>query len=161
MAQRADVKLSTIIGTVDRTSSATVGVDKTFSPEGFIAPGVSRWVDRSGGYALTYPWFTLAVRPPTKASRVYRVSTKMGIPYAETVTASTASGIVPAAPIAYQNQFFGEWLLHERSAPTERAILFSLVRALMATTINANDDSPTDATGSPLVGAVANYDPPY
>jgi hypothetical protein len=72
MALRADVKLSTILSPTELTTSTTVGVDKTFGPEREIAPGVIRYVDRSGGIAVGYPWFTFSLRPPTKASNVYR-----------------------------------------------------------------------------------------
>jgi hypothetical protein len=161
MAQRADVKLSSLIGTVESTTSATVGVDKTFSPEGFIAPGVSRWVDRSGGISIGFPFFTMSVRAPTKASRVYRVTIKLGLPVLETVTASTATGVVPAAMVAYTNQCIMEFLLPDRSTLAERQSLLSYVRSLFATTIQASDAVPTDSTGSPVIGAVANYDPPY
>jgi hypothetical protein len=161
MAQRADVKLSTILSTTVLTSSATVGVDKTFGPEGFIAPGVSRWVDRSGGIAVGYPWFTFALRPPTKASTVYRASLKVGVPTLATVTASTASGIIPVAPVAYSHGFIGEWLLPAVGTSAERLLLFNLVRSLMITTITASDAAPSDATGSPVVNGVANFDPPY
>lgn len=161
MAQRADVKLSTILSPTHLTTSATVGVDKTFGPEGFIAPGVSRWVDRSGGIAVGYPFFTLAVRPPSKASSVYRVTIKAGVPVLATVTASTATGIIPVAPVAYQPSFIGEFLLPSVSTAAERLVLFNLIASLFATTITASDAVPTDATGSPLVPAVLNFDPPY
>jgi hypothetical protein len=78
-----------------------------------------------------------------------------------TVTASTASGIIPVAPVAYMPQFIGEFLLPAVSTSAERLALFNLVKSLFATTINASDAAPTDATGSPVVGAVLNYDPPY
>lgn len=161
MAQRADVKLSTIVGALARTSSATVGVDKTFSPEGFIAPGVSRWVDRSGGIQVGFPFFTLGVRPPTKSSQVYRVSLKLGTPILETVTAATFTGVVPAASVAYTPSAMVDFLLPVRSSLAERQVLLNLLHSLLLTTINASDDAPTDATGTPVTGAVLNYDPPY
>jgi len=54
-----------------------------------------------------------------------------------------------------------EFMLPERSTAAERAALFSHVRSFFATTINASDDVPTDATGTPLVAAVNNFDGPY
>lgn len=161
MALRADVKLSTILSPTELTTSATVGVDKTFGPEREIAPGVIRYVDRSGGIAVGYPWFTFALRPPTKASNVYRASLKVGVPTLATVTASTSSGIIPLAPVAYMHGFIGEWLLPSVGTAAERALLYSIVRSLMATTITASDAAPTDLTGSPVVAAVATFEPPY
>jgi hypothetical protein len=35
------------------------------------------------------------------------------------------------------------------------------VRSFFATTINASDDVPTDATGSPLIAAVNSFEAPY
>jgi len=168
MSAIAAIKASSLIGTVDRTSSATVGVDKTFDPEGFILPGVARWVDRAIdatynplGVAIGYPAFTLAVRRPTKVSRLYRVTAKMALPTLEVTSPSTASGIQPAPTLAYMCQCVMEFMLPERSTALERARLFSYVRSLFATTINASDDVPTDATGSPLVGAVNSFEAPY
>jgi hypothetical protein len=168
MGAIAPVKLSSLIGTVDTTSSATVGVDKTFDPEGFILPGVSRWVDRQIdatynplGVAIGYPAMTLSVRRPTKASRLYRVTAKMSLPTLEVTSPSTASGIQPAPTLAYMCQCVMEFMLPERSTALERARLFSYVRSLFATTINASDAVPTDATGSPLIAAVNNFDAPY
>lgn len=161
MALRAPIKVSSLIGTLDTTTSATIGVDKTLDPEGFVAPGVSRWVDRSGGISLGYPALTMSIRPPTKGSRIYRVVAKFGLPTLEITSPSTATGIQPQPTLAYINQCVMEFMLHERSTLAERTALFSYVRSLFATTIQASDASPSDATGSPLINGVANYDAPY
>jgi len=156
----ASIKTSSIIGLVDRTTSATVGVDKTWDPEGFIAPGVARWVDRSGGVPVGFPALTLSVRPPTKASRIYRVTAKVSLPTLDTV-GNAYNGITPGPSVAYSCLCVMEFMLPERSTAAERAALFSHVRSFFATTINASDDVPTDATGTPLVAAVNNFDGPY
>jgi hypothetical protein len=143
------------------TSSATVGVDKTFDPEGFILPGVARWVDRSGGIAIGFPAFTLSVRPPTKVSRVFKVTAKVILPTLEQTSASTSTGIQPAPTKAYDCTCLMEFLLPERSTLAERQALLSHVHSLFGTTITASDGSPTDTTGSPLPNAVANFDSPY
>jgi hypothetical protein len=161
MGNKVPMLVSTLLSTVGLTTSATVGVDKTFSPEGVIAPGVQRYVDRSGGIALGFPWFTFGVRPPTKTSRVYRMSMKMGVPHLETVTASTASGIVPVAPIGYQDQFIGEFLFSDRGTSAERLAFLSMVRSVMLATITASDAAPSDLTASPLIAAVTNFEPVY
>lgn len=161
MASLAAMKLSTILASTMRTSSATVGFDKTFSPDGQIAPGVMRWADRSGGIALGYPYVTLSVRPPNKASRVYRITEKVGVPHLETVAASTATGIIPAAPIAYTDGFIGEFMFSDRGTSAERLALLSLVISTLIATINASDDVPTDSTASPIIAAITNFEPPY
>jgi len=156
----ASIKTSSIIGTLETSTSATVGVDKTWDPEGFIAPGVARWVDRSAGIAVGFPNLTLSVRPPNKASRVYRVTVKIGLPTLETV-GNAYNGITPGPTKAYEPSCIMEFLLPERSTAAERTALLSHVRSLFATTIQATDAAPSDATGSPLVAAVTNFDGPY
>jgi hypothetical protein len=153
--------VSTLLSAVHKTTSATVGVDKTFSPEGVIAPGVSRYVDRSGGIALGFPWYTFGVRPPTKTSRVYRITQKLGVPHLETVSASTASGIVPVAPVGYSDQYIGEFLFSDRGTSAERVAFLSMVLSTMIATITASDDAPSNATDSPLIAAVTNFESVY
>jgi hypothetical protein len=160
MAAIAPIKFSSIMGTLMRTTSATVGYDKTFDPEGRTPNGLKRWVDRSGGVAVGYPSMTLSVRPPSKASRLYKVTQKIDVPTLEQVSPA-ASGYTPAPTRAYSCAFIGEWLLPERSALAERQALFSYVLSTFLTTINASDDVPTDATGSPLRAAIENFDEPY
>jgi hypothetical protein len=135
-------------------------VDKTFDPEGFIAPGVARWVDRAAGIAVGYPFVSLSVRPPTKASRIYRVTAKVGLPTLETV-GNAYNGITPGPTLAYQCLGIMEFMLPERSTAAERTALLSHMRSLFATTIQASDAAPSDATGSPLIAAVTNFDGPY
>lgn len=161
MSAIAPIKTSSILGSVVRTTSATVGVDKTFDPEGFILPGVARWVDRSGGIAIGYPSITLSVRPPNKTSRVYRVVEKLTLPTLEQTSPSTATGIQPAPTKAYDCVRITEWILPERCTGAERASLLSHGNSLHMVTVNASDDSPTDVTGSPVVSAVLNFDAPY
>lgn len=96
----ASIKTSSILASTESTSSATVSVDKTFDPEGFIAPGVARWVDRSAGVAVGFPYLSLSVRPPKKASRIYRVTAKLGLPTLETV-GNAYNGITPGPTKAY------------------------------------------------------------
>lgn len=143
------------------TTSATVGVDHTFDPEGFSLPGVVKWVDRSGGIAIGYPAITLSVRPPSKASRIYKVTAKVVVPTLEATSTSTSTGIEPPPIKAYDATCVMEWMLPERSSLLERQTLFSLVKTLLAATVNASDGVPTDATGSPLYDAVTNFAAPY
>jgi hypothetical protein len=141
-----------------KTTSATVGVDKTFNPEGFISPGVARWVDRSGGIAIGYPSITMSIRPPTKTSRLYKVVAKVTLPTLEQTSPSTASGIQPAPTKAYDCSCVMEFMLPERSTLAERQALFSLVASQFARRINASDDTPTDLTGNPLEAGVTTFE---
>lgn len=161
MAALAAMKLSTILGTMARTTSATVGFDKTYDPEGINTNGVVRWVDRSGGIALLYPAFTLSVRPPTRASRVYKITGKLVLPTGDITAPTTMTGIQPAPSKAYDITCVMEWLIPERSSLAERQAAFSLAHSVMVSTINASDDVPTDATGSPVKAAVETFETVY
>lgn len=140
---------------------AAVGVNRTYDPEGFQLPGVARWVDRSGGYAVGYPAITLSVRPPSKGSRLYKVMAKVVLPTMDISSPSTASGIQPAPSKAYDHTGVMEFMLPERGALWERQALFDTMMSMFMTTITASDGAPTDVTGSPLRAAVENFDPPF
>lgn len=162
MPQIADVKLSSILSTTHRTTSATVGVDATFSPAGFQTPGVAKWENRVDGIIVGYPYFTLSVRPPlNKGARVIKTTVKVVLPTLEQTSPSTATGIQPAPTKAYDVSCVMEFMCPERSTQAERLKLLSYVASLFNATINASDDVPTDATGSPLIAAVSNGDPPF
>jgi hypothetical protein len=169
MSARAAVKLSGIIdhSLARLTTSATVGVDSTLSPEGVNLQGVSKWVDRSVSasnplaLAIGYPAFTMSVRPPTKASRIYKVMAKLILPTLEQTSPSTATGIQPAAIKAYDCTCVMEFMLPERSTLLERQTLFSRVASLFIRTINASDGVPTDLTGAPLEAAVTTGETVY
>jgi hypothetical protein len=161
MAAIAPVKTSSILSATKLTTSATVGVDKTFDPEGFIQPGVVRYVDRSGGIAIGYPSFSMQVRPPSKASRVYKVTAKVVLPTLEQTSPSTATGIQPAPTKAYDCTGIMEFMLPERSTLAERQALLSHMASLFATTITASDAAPSDLTASPLKAAVETFEAPY
>jgi hypothetical protein len=163
MSAIAAVKLSSIIdhSLARLTTSATVGVDSTLNPEGINPQGVASWVDRSGGIAIGYPRLTMSVRPPTKASRVYKVTAKLVLPTLEQTSPSTMTGIQPAPTKAYDCMAVMEFFLPERSTLAERQKLFSEVASLFARTVNASDGSPTDATGSPLENAVTLFETVY
>lgn len=163
MSALAAVKLSSILNLALalKTADAAVGVDTTLSPEGFIQPGVARWVDRSGGIPVAYPTLTMSVRPPTKASRIYKVTVKLLQPTLETVTGSAPTGFTPAPAKAYDLTAVLEFMIPERSSLAEREALFRRVMSLFARTINASDDSPTDSTASPLEAAVTTFEQVY
>ncbi len=143
------------------TTSATVGVDLTMNPEGKNPQGITAWVDRSGGIAIGYPRLTMSVRPPSKASRVYKVTVKLALPTLEQTSPSTATGIQPAPTKAYDCTAVMDFLLPERSTLAERQALFSAVASLFARTVNASDGTPSDSTGSPLESAVTTFEDVY
>jgi hypothetical protein len=157
----ASWKVSTILGFLARTSSATVAADKTFDPEGFVSPGVARYVDRSGGIPAGFPSISLSIRKPTKQSRLYKVLAKLAIPRMSATSTSTNTGIEPAPDVAYTCQANMEFLIPERATAAERALFLSEVMSMFMTTINASDDVPTDATGSPLAAVILNLEAPY
>ena len=169
MSAIAAVKLSSLIdhALARLTTSATVGVDDTLSPEGISPQGVAKWVNRSVttpnplGVAIGYPALTMSIRPPTKASRVSKVTVKLVLPTLEQTSPSTMTGIQPAPTKAYDCTCIMEFMLPERSTLAERQSLFSQVASLFARTINANDGNPTDATGSPLEAAVTTLENVY
>jgi hypothetical protein len=160
MSALAAVKLSGIIdhALARKTTSATVGVDLTMNPEGINPQGVASWVDRSGGIAIGYPRLSMSVRPPTKASRIFKVQVKLVLPTLEQTSPSTMTGIQPAPTLAYNCLANMEFMLPERSTLAERQKLFSAVASLFARTINASDDVPTDATGTPVEAAVTTFE---
>jgi hypothetical protein len=166
MSALAAVKTSSILdhALARLTTSATIGVDSTLSPEGISSQGVAKWVNRAItttnplGVAIGYPAFTMSIRPPTKASRVFKVTAKLVLPTLEQTSPSTMTGIQPAPTKAYDCMCVMEFMLPERSTLLERQTLFSGVASLFARLINASDASPTDATGSPLENAVTTYE---
>ena len=101
MSAIAAVKLSGVIDNalIRRTNSATVSVDQILSPEGISPQGVAKWVNRSitttnpSGVAIGYPALTMSILPPTKASRVSKVTVKLVLPTLEVTSPSTMTGI--------------------------------------------------------------------
>lgn len=168
MAAIATIKLSSILDRIMKSTSATIGVDVSVSsspgnldPEGFTPTGIAKWVDRSCGIQIGYPYLTLSCRAPTKTSRITRVQAKYVSPTLEATSPSTSTGIQPAPTKAYEITCNMEWLIPERATLAERQAAFSRVLSLLADTITASDGSPTDATGSPIYGAVVTLDKPY
>lgn len=137
------------------TSSATVGTSATFAPAGFVAPGVPRWENRSGGIPVGYPYFTMALRRPSRGNRNYKVTVRVFMPTLEQVAPSVIW------TKAYDCAGFLEFILPERSTTTERLALLNTVRSLMMTTVEASDAVPSDTTGSPVGSAVSLLEDVY
>jgi hypothetical protein len=162
MGAIASIKTSSILGSLVRSTSATIGVDVSVAgspgnldPDGFNPQGIAQWVDRSNGSQIGYPRLSLLSRSPTKTSRLTRVSLKFIQPVLEQVPPATVF------TKAYDLTANLEFLLPERCTLAERTAFFSKVTSLFFVTINASDDVPTDLTGSPLPSAVLALDKPY
>jgi hypothetical protein len=158
MAALANVLLSTILTSPGVTSDAAIGIDKTYAPEGWKPGNVAAWVDRSGGIPLLYPRLLFSLRPPTPQSDIYKVSTKLFYPVAETI--DPAVGIFGPRK-AYEMQFHGDVLLPGRCTSAERSAFFSLIRSLMCNTITASDGTPSDTVGSPMRAGVLSLEDVY
>jgi len=144
------------------TSSATVGADHTFSPCGYVTPGVARYEDRTGGIPVGFPVLTLSVKRPSKTSPMYRVTAKIVVPELEETSASTQSGIKPPPTKAFEDTVTVEFLFHSRGTEEKRLRMLSLLKSLAYHgNIAASDDSPLDATGSPLYEAVKDVVTPF
>lgn len=164
MAAIAPVLVSSIgdpANYIQTTTSATVANDATLNPEGISPQGVAKWVNRAGGIPIGYPTLTMSLRPPTKASRISKVTVKLVVPTLEQTSPSTATGIQPAPTKAYDCTFIGEFMLPERSTLAERKALFHQVFSLFVTTIQASDGSPSVAAASPLRTAIENLENVY
>lgn len=160
MAALGLIKLSSLINPIIKTTDAGIGVDKSYDPVGLIAPGVHKWVDRSGSVPILYPSITLGVRPPVRGSQIHRVTLKIKLPTADTV-GNAYNGITPGPSVAYSCECNADFLLPLRSTQTERVLLTNLLLGLLVNTITASDDAPTDATGTPVRTALAILDAPY
>lgn len=154
------ILVSDVLATA-RTGSAGALTQATYAPEGFRQPGVARWVDRSGGIAIGYPSFTLSVRPPSKASRIYKVTGKLSIPTLETTSPSTATGIEPRPTLAYTCSAVLEIMLPERSTAAERELFFAQLQSLMHSAIADSAGANGVNTASLMQDAIENFTPPF
>jgi hypothetical protein len=161
MSAFAPINVATITSPTVITTDAAIGYDASYSPVGYVQPGVAKWENRASGVVVGYPSFTLGVRPPTKGSRITKVSARLSIPTLEAATGTNIGGYTPAAQKAYDCSALLEFLLPERSTQAERLSLINQLVAFLATTITASDGSPSASTDSPLRPAVLTYDRPY
>lgn len=171
MAQAVDWKVATspdngvtgaFMSSIARTLSATVGVTNTYAPSG-ETDGVMRYIDRAGPVPIGWPKLALSVRPPVNNStkdRMYKITLTYSLPTMEQTSPSTASGIQPAPTIAYVHSWRMEFMVPERGTANERLMFLSVLRSIVASTINASDDAPTDSSGNPLIAAILNFDKP-
>lgn len=158
MAALAPINLSTLTAGVVTTSDVAVGYNKVYSPEGWKQGNVASWVDRAGGIPLGYPRVTYSLRPPTKESRVYKISTKMYGPVLETI--DPATGIF-GPKLAYELQAHLDFLIPERATQVERLGFYALFSSLLFSIITASDGDPSTNTGSPIPAGVAFLEDVY
>lgn len=161
MSAFADILVSSALDATVLTTSATQAADMTYSPVGYIQPGVAKWEARGSGVTVAFPTFTMSVRPPTKGSRLNKVTARLNIPVLEAVSGANIAGLTPAATVAYSNSVNLDVLLHERATAAEKLVLLNHMLSLLFTTINANDGSPTSTTSSPLRPAWLTQERPY
>jgi len=158
MAALAPILLTTLINPSLVTTDAAIGVNKTFAPEGWKQGNVASWVDRSGGIPLGYARYTYALRPPTKESRVYKLSGKLYFPVLETI--DPATGIF-GPKMAYELQAHLDCLIPERATSLERSNFYSLLISTLALEILASDTAPKDFTGAPMRPGILNLEDVY
>jgi hypothetical protein len=162
MAAFAPILAATIVDLASvSTTSATVSTDTTFDPEGYVTPGVARYVDRAGGIQVGYPALTLSIRRPNQGSRMNKVTMKLVRPTLETISNSTVSGILPAPQRAYDCSIVLEAMLPERSTLAERTALLKQFVGLFVTTLYASDGSPSSVTSSPISASILTGEMPY
>jgi len=162
MAAIADILTSTLIDYAQgKTSDAATGVDTTWEPARIDPNGVAKWEDRSGGVQSAFPTLTMSLRPPTKTSKINKVTVKLLLPIQEEASGANPAGYTPAPAVAYTLSFVGEFMLPERSTNAERVDFLSHIASLFNTNIQASDGSPTDATGSPLKALVEDLESVY
>jgi hypothetical protein len=158
MSALAPILLSTLLQPYATSTDNAIATNKTYSPEGWKQGNIASWVDRSGGIPLGYPRCTYSLRPPTKESRVYKISMKGYLPVLETI--DPATGIF-GPKLAYELQTHIDVLIPERATLAERNLHLSLTRALWATSVTALDGAPVDVTGSPLPNGIQNLEDVY
>lgn len=159
----AAMKVSSLLdpASVLKSTSATVGVDATLSPDGLAAPGVYKWVDRQGGIQVGFPNLTISMRKPTRESRLSRVTVKYSLPTLAVTAPTTSTGIQPAPELAYSHTAIAEFFMPERGTLAERNAFISQFLSLFVATITASDGAPTDPTGSPLGVILTTLEPPF
>jgi hypothetical protein len=160
MTAIAAVTLSTNVVSAIAASASSVG-SVSYSPVGFVQPGVAKWADRSGGIPLLYPSLTVSVKLPSAGSKVCRIVTKLVLPTADVTAPSTSTGIQPAPSKAYECLAQLEMVFPERSTLAERNTLRSLVLSILSQQVQASDGDPVVDTASPLPLAIADFETPY
>lgn len=123
------------IATISLNDGQATPVAHSFVPAPDLISNLPRWEDKSGGIALGYPYITLGMRRPNKASRAYKLSTKVVTPVLEVTSPSTATGIQPAPTLAYNLMAVTDIVLPERSTLAQRKDLLAFYRNFHANAV--------------------------
>jgi len=165
MSALANIKATSILnatgGAIAFTNSATVGYNKTFVPDGPIAPGVQQYSERSGSYPIAFPKYTISVTRPKAGSRVFRIKEKVVVPTLNVTSPTTGSGIQPLPSVGYNCIMTREFVIPEAATAAEKLLFWSYVQSMNAYSIAASDSSPVDDTGAPITAAVLDGEVPY
>lgn len=114
---------------------AATPVAHTFSPATVIderGMSLATFEDRIGGIPVGYPVVSISMRRPSKTLSNYKVVLKIDVPTLETISNSTASGILPAPKAAYSNLVNVEFVMNQRSPVQSRKDLLAYARNLLA-----------------------------
>lgn len=126
------------IATLSLLDGQPTPVSHSFAPVTIDRAGVAHFADRSGGIALGYPYITLLVRQPTKASRTTKVTGKVMVPVLEVTSPSTATGIQPQPTKAFDELFSFDFVLPERSTAAQRKDILAYAKNLLAHAVVTN-----------------------
>lgn len=91
--------------------------------------------DRSGGIPVGFPTISLSMKRPSKTSANYRVVAKVVVPTLETISNSTASGILPAPQKAYDSLVTCEFVMNQRMSLQQRKDLLAYAKNLISTSL--------------------------
>lgn len=105
----------------------SVPVAHTFSPVSVIGQ-VANLADRAGGIPVGYSRLTLALREPTTAQGVYKVTAKLVIPTLET----PATGTYPAPQVAFTTQVHVDAMFHGRASLLQRKDAWAQAKNILA-----------------------------
>jgi hypothetical protein len=126
-----------------------------------VAPGVNRWVERSGGQAINYPSYDFSFRRPLPQSRAFRITETIRLPVANITSPSTGSGIQPLPSKAFELVCKREYIIPEAATQADRDLFYSYIMSLTVGYVTASDSLPTDPTNGILLPAIRDLEHPY
>jgi hypothetical protein len=134
MAQIANIVLNDAAGTP---------VAHTFSParQGFFSgQDVAEYEDRAANTGIPVGFYklSLSVSRPNRDRKSYRINVKLSTPVMETISNSTATGILPAPTVAYTPLIQMDVVIPDRTSLQARKDLRKMFyEALNATAVKA------------------------
>jgi hypothetical protein len=117
----------TAIATIVLNDGAATPVAHTFTAAG-VKNAIATWQDVSGGYSVGFPTATMASRPPTKTSKVTKVTGKVVLPITEILAPST----IPSK--AFDLLGTVEFVLPENASVQNRKDLIAYMKNFLAST---------------------------